>query len=384
MFHSVCRTYFHNKIEPKGAHRTMMKNEMRSPDYNQKSGRSHTGSAVAAKDIPAGRKKKIEIMGQFTLFNTGAEGVVVIQPVTNTKPKADPVPRVACLSDREDLIESNMGLVYATLKKIKGVNANNRGDVLQAGMLGLVNAARGFDPSRGFRFSSYAVPSIENAMVREVRHSYGKLDTVSMEELTDERNRALSQIVEPETAAPTCLQEKDEIVEMLFEIANTQRRAKERKGVLALAMQMQGFDSAYIAAQTNVKKSSYNAMVSAGRRALRNHPQLVNYMSMLKDEVVKDIAANLLGSPFPVCYARNAVFDVPTDGATAREYLEVLVEVIEREDVSDLLLHEVVIGETAYLIDVDNGCTNTLEMGLDAIEVRGIKKVNWKPLRRSA
>lgn len=61
--------------------------------------------------------------------------------------------------NREQLIENNLGLVRSCANRFRGRGAEYD-DLYQAGCVGLIKAADGFDPSRGFTFSTYAVPVI--------------------------------------------------------------------------------------------------------------------------------------------------------------------------------------------------------------------------------
>ena len=61
--------------------------------------------------------------------------------------------------NRESLIEENFGLVHACANKFRGRGVEYD-DLFQAGCVGLVKAADNFDFSRGFAFSTYAVPVI--------------------------------------------------------------------------------------------------------------------------------------------------------------------------------------------------------------------------------
>ena len=63
------------------------------------------------------------------------------------------------MDDRERRIRENMGLVHACAKRFRsrGIEYD---DLFQAGCLGLIKAADGFDESRGLQFSTYAVPVI--------------------------------------------------------------------------------------------------------------------------------------------------------------------------------------------------------------------------------
>lgn len=68
---------------------------------------------------------------------------------------------------REDVICSNLGLVHLCAKRFaaKGIDYD---DLYQAGCVGLIKAADGFDSRRGLCFSTYAVPLI----LGEIRHLF--------------------------------------------------------------------------------------------------------------------------------------------------------------------------------------------------------------------
>ncbi|MGN0448529.1 MAG: sigma-70 family RNA polymerase sigma factor [Acutalibacteraceae bacterium] len=59
----------------------------------------------------------------------------------------------------ESLINENLGLVHACANKFRGRGVDYD-DLYQAGCVGLIKAAKGFDKQRGFAFSTYAVPVI--------------------------------------------------------------------------------------------------------------------------------------------------------------------------------------------------------------------------------
>ena len=61
--------------------------------------------------------------------------------------------------EREALIGENYGLVHACANKFRGRGVDYD-DLFQAGCVGLIKAADNFDKSRGFAFSTYAVPVI--------------------------------------------------------------------------------------------------------------------------------------------------------------------------------------------------------------------------------
>ena len=72
------------------------------------------------------------------------------------------------MNDREEWICANIGLVHACAKRFTG-RGMEYDDLFQAGCMGLVKAADGFDESRGLKFSTYAVPMIMGEIKRFLR-----------------------------------------------------------------------------------------------------------------------------------------------------------------------------------------------------------------------
>jgi RNA polymerase sporulation-specific sigma factor len=70
--------------------------------------------------------------------------------------------------ERERLISENLGLVHACAGRFRG-KGTEYDDLFQAGCVGLVKAADKFDKSRGFAFSTYAVPVILGEIKRIFR-----------------------------------------------------------------------------------------------------------------------------------------------------------------------------------------------------------------------
>ena len=60
---------------------------------------------------------------------------------------------------REEKIEENINLVHALAARFKG-RGIEYDDLFQAGCIGLIKSVDGFDESKGFAFSTYAVPVI--------------------------------------------------------------------------------------------------------------------------------------------------------------------------------------------------------------------------------
>ena len=69
------------------------------------------------------------------------------------------------MSDK--LIEENINLVYFTIKKM-GLTDED-GHYFSVGMIGLIKAAKTFDPSKGFKFSTLGCMCIKNQILQELR-----------------------------------------------------------------------------------------------------------------------------------------------------------------------------------------------------------------------
>ena len=72
------------------------------------------------------------------------------------------------IETRNKIVETNLGLVHACAKRFRGRGVEYD-DLYQAGCVGLIKAADNFDESRGFSFSTYAVPVILGEIKRVFR-----------------------------------------------------------------------------------------------------------------------------------------------------------------------------------------------------------------------
>ncbi|MBQ7580264.1 MAG: sigma-70 family RNA polymerase sigma factor [Clostridia bacterium] len=71
---------------------------------------------------------------------------------------------------RDEMIEKNLGLVHACANRFRGRGVEYD-DLFQAGCVGLVKAAEGFDETLGYNFSTYAFPVILGEIKRIFRDS---------------------------------------------------------------------------------------------------------------------------------------------------------------------------------------------------------------------
>ena len=78
--------------------------------------------------------------------------------------------QAGCAACQEVLLRENAGLVWMTIERQwRGLAEFD--DLQQEGRIGLWQAIMGYDPERGYRFSSYAVIAIRNQIWRAVARS---------------------------------------------------------------------------------------------------------------------------------------------------------------------------------------------------------------------
>ncbi|MEE0859696.1 MAG: sigma-70 family RNA polymerase sigma factor [Acutalibacteraceae bacterium] len=107
--------------------------------------------------------------------------------------------------NRDEFIESNLGLVHtcALRFKNKGIEYD---DLYSTGCMGLVKAVDNFDSSRGFCFSTYAVPVILGEIRRLFRDGGAIKVSRSLKELSLKINRTIKEFQEENGYEPTVLQ----------------------------------------------------------------------------------------------------------------------------------------------------------------------------------
>ena len=97
---------------------------------------------------------------------------------------------------RDTFICENLGLVHACAKRFAGKGVEYD-DLFQAGCVGLVKAADGFQPERGLKFSTYAVPLI----LGEMRHLFREGTAVKVSRALHSLSYRVSRVREQMSAA---------------------------------------------------------------------------------------------------------------------------------------------------------------------------------------
>ena len=69
----------------------------------------------------------------------------------------------------EQIVAENTGLVKSVALRLSHIYGEDAEDLIQIGYIGLIKAARRFEPERGLKFSTYAVPLITGEIKSQIR-----------------------------------------------------------------------------------------------------------------------------------------------------------------------------------------------------------------------
>ena len=100
------------------------------------------------------------------------------------------------------MIEDNIGLVHSIAKRFKG-RGEDYDDLYQAGCVGLIKAVDNFDESKGFLFSTYAVPVIMGEIRRLFRDGGSVKVSRSLKEKSIKVQAIREKFIKKELREPT-------------------------------------------------------------------------------------------------------------------------------------------------------------------------------------
>lgn len=103
---------------------------------------------------------------------------------------------------RQPLAEENLGLVHLCANRFRG-RGIEYDDLYSAGCLGLLKAVKAFDPERGVKFSTYAVPVILGEIKRLFRDGGTIKVSRSLKELSMRLQRICADLTQKNGREPT-------------------------------------------------------------------------------------------------------------------------------------------------------------------------------------
>lgn len=106
------------------------------------------------------------------------------------------------MNNREEVICGNIGLVHSCARRFIG-RGIEYDDLFQAGCMGLIKAADGFDEKRGLKFSTYAVPVILGEIRRLFRDGGAVKVGRSLKEMSMRASREREDFISREGREPT-------------------------------------------------------------------------------------------------------------------------------------------------------------------------------------
>lgn len=103
---------------------------------------------------------------------------------------------------KQPLAEENLGLVHLCANRFRGRGVEYE-ELYSAGCLGLLKAVKAFDPERGVKFSTYAVPVILGEIKRLFRDGGSIRVSRSLKELSMKLQRVCGEFAQREGREPT-------------------------------------------------------------------------------------------------------------------------------------------------------------------------------------
>ena len=172
------------------------------------------------------------------------------------------------------LVEENLGLISYAMTKLPIYLFDSREDAFQIGSIGLMKAARHYDPSRNILFSTYAMPCIINELRMALRHinsSNPPGRTVSYDApLPEAESCSLLDLI-PSTDQP--VDESFTVHETLSEVISALRKMKDPDALEIIRMVVQNRKQEEIADRLGITQSAISRKIRKIRAALQQAVQ---------------------------------------------------------------------------------------------------------------
>lgn len=218
-------------------------------------------------------------MSKASISNANPQPIVAVSPQIVQEHTVKQL-RENDMTDLNAFIEQNLHLVESRIKYVHGVNANNFDDVIQAGRLGLCNAARSFNVSLGVQFSTYAVTAIDNEMHHAVRACFDKCNPISLDnvlELEYELTGAGLIAADPKSSSPEFIYEQKMAEDALTNLIPLYP-PKHHPALLAMVMRTEGYSKKQIVDELGIDAVNYRSKIHSTVTKLKGDIVFMQYV----------------------------------------------------------------------------------------------------------
>lgn len=167
------------------------------------------------------------------------------------------------------LVEENLGLVSFAMNKLPIYLFDSREDAFQIGVIGLMKAARSYDPGRKILFATYAIPCITNELRMALRHinvANPPGRTFSYDAPIPEAESCSLLDLIPSTDQP--VDESFTVHETLSEVLSALRKMKDPDALEIIRMVVQNRRQEEIADRLGITQSAISRKIRKIRAAL--------------------------------------------------------------------------------------------------------------------
>ena len=200
--------------------------------------------------------------------------------------------------DMEELVRQHGGLVKTVALSLSRASGEELEDLIQIGYIGLIKAAERFDRSRGFAFSTYAVPMIAGEIRSHIRDSGAIKVSRGLKGDAFAVRRAESEFIAATGRSPK-----------ISELAEKTGLSKERvREALQAADAMKNFEE-YDKANLRTDNESGNITridLKAGIEALTPKQRQVIVLRYFRDMTQQQVAGRMGISQVQVCRIEKA------------------------------------------------------------------------------
>lgn len=196
-------------------------------------------------------------------------------------------------SKLEQIVAANTGLVKSVALRLSYVYGEETEDLIQIGYIGLIKAAERFEPERGLKFSTYAVPMIAG----EIRSQLRDRGTVKM---SRSLKADMTAVRRAESEFEAAFGRSPKLSELAQKTGLTFERVTQAMEAAEAVKSFEAFEQADIAADDEEKRVT-RMDIAAGIESLQPKERQVVILRYYKD-MTQAKAARILGiSQVQVC-----------------------------------------------------------------------------------